>query len=224
MGRRQEAEAPGATLHPHKDEWGQDVVIHNPHTASPEASWSDPSAVSTFTPGSPAPAFHGEHRSFLNHGVEKDAGEFPHEGPKSAGMVLMEGRHVWLTTPTNNFGGFQYTFPKGGHEPGTPTLQHTALKELHEETGLTGEITGHVGDYEGFHDPDGWNKASRFYIGHRTGGSPSDMGWESQALHRVPVERLHEFLHNERDLRIAKTVQTMVAAGHPATQYTPREI
>jgi 8-oxo-dGTP pyrophosphatase MutT (NUDIX family) len=51
----------------------------------------------------------------------------------AAGAVVMEpdGR-LWLVAPSNGFGGYLATFPKGRVEPGI-SLQATAIREVWEE-------------------------------------------------------------------------------------------
>jgi 8-oxo-dGTP pyrophosphatase MutT (NUDIX family) len=87
----------------------------------------------------------------------------------SAGVILVEddGR-VWFYEPKNHFGGYQAALPKGRIDS-TESEQQAALRELWEETGLTGEVTGIVGCYVGS------TTITSFYRGQRTGGAP----WES---------------------------------------------
>jgi len=113
-----------------------------------------------------------------------------------AGVVMEEpdGR-VWVLEPTNHFGGYQHSLPKGGIEDGL-NLQQTALKELWEESGLTGEITGYLGDFERT------TSTARYYTARRTGGSPADHGWETQSVKLVPPEQLGDFLNHPSDVPI----------------------
>ncbi len=110
-----------------------------------------------------------------------------------AGVLIMEpdGR-VWLTRPTNGFGGYQHTFPKGTAESGL-TLQQNAIKEAYEETGLKVKIVGIVGDVE--RD----TSKARYYLARRVGGTPKDMGWESQALRLSPRKQAKELLNRTHD-------------------------
>jgi 8-oxo-dGTP pyrophosphatase MutT (NUDIX family) len=48
-------------------------------------------------------------------------------------VVDAEGR-VLLRLPTGNYGGYAWTFPKGGADPGEPP-ESAALREVLEETG-----------------------------------------------------------------------------------------
>src|SRR3954452_18248980 len=85
----------------------------------------------------------------------------------STGIVLFEpdGR-LWIFEPRGHYGGYQHTFPKGRLEKGL-TYQQNAHKEVFEETGLLGDITGLVGDFVGD------TTMTRYYVGIRTGGEPT---------------------------------------------------
>jgi hypothetical protein len=55
------------------------------------------------------------------------------------GVLIDEQGRVLLREPTNHFGGYVWTFPKGGSERGE-TPEATALREVLEETGYEAEI------------------------------------------------------------------------------------
>lgn len=189
-----------AIFHPHPDENEHPVQIHNPDKPSDESTWHDSNKVATFTPGSPSPFEHQEYNApDINHSAERPF--HPTPGLRtSVGVVIKEpdGR-VWLHSPTNGFGGVRSSFPKGRHEGGE--LQHTAAREAHEETGMNIRITGHLGDY------DRSTTRTRYYTAERVGGSPSSMGWESQAMHLVPIHDLQNHLNHPTDFQIAKDIQ-----------------
>ena len=73
-------------------------------------------------------------------GINDDLDEPPFDlpaGMKAASGVVIEeadGR-VWLIAPTNQFGGYNASLPKGTAEDEL-SLQGNALKEAFEETGL----------------------------------------------------------------------------------------
>lgn len=115
----------------------------------------------------------------------------------STGLIMKEpdGR-VWMTRPTNGYGGYSHTFPKGGMEHGLHP-QANAIKETFEETGLKGRVTGHAGDYEGD------TSVTRYYHAVRDGGHPRDHGWESEAVVLHHGDRSHELLNRKRDQQIA---------------------
>ena len=125
-----------------------------------------------------------------------DFEEPPMANPKNkkigAGVVILEpdGR-VWIVEPTNHFGGYAHTFPKGGQEKGL-TLQQTAIKEAFEESGLRVQITG-------FHqDSEGDTTMNRYYTGKRIGGTPEAHGWETQAVKLVPLTDLKNYPRRDK--------------------------
>lgn len=198
---------PGAKPHPHTDDNGKPVTINYPTKASDPSSWADPKAVATFTPGGAAPEVlngvavkpwadapktDAEWKAVAGQNPALDA-DLPFEPAIGkgigAGVIIQEpdGR-VWLTRPTNSFGGYQNTFPKGTVE-GTDSLQASAIREAFEETGLQVRIVDVAGDYERT------TSKARYYIAERVGGTPADMGWESQAMRLVPRQHLNKLLN-----------------------------
>jgi hypothetical protein len=45
---------------------------------------------------------------------------------------------------------------------------------------------------------------TRYYHAKRVGGTPSEMGWESQAVHLVPKEKLKDHLNSPLDKEIVE--------------------
>lgn len=194
---------PSITVHhPRRDDRGRPVAIRQPSIASPLEQWLDPVAIAIAVPGGPAPA--------LLNGIAFASGppatggddlecfdEPPFEPPAglapAAGVVTLEpdGR-VWLVAPTNGFGGYKVTFPKGKLEPG---LGHRAAarKEAWEESGLRVELTAFLADVPRS------TSHTRYYLARRVGGTPADMGWESQAVWLVPLLRLAEVATHPND-------------------------
>lgn len=198
----------GAKPHPKTDDKGKPVTINYPTPASPPSTWSNHNAVATFTPGGKVPeVLNGvpfkpwnppqdgwAKVSGTNEKLDESLPFEPHPTKKTAaGVLIMEpdGR-VWLTRPTNAFGGYQHTYPKGTAEDGL-TLQQNAIKEAWEETGLKVKIVGVLGDFE--RD----TSKARYYIARRVGGTPKDMGWESQALRLSPQKQARELLNKPHD-------------------------
>lgn len=147
---------------------------------------------------------------------QKDVGEpdFPDTGKKrpASGVIIEEpdGR-VWLIEPTNHFGGYEHTFPKGGLERGM-SAQANAIKETYEEAGLKVEITGYVGDFERT------TSVARYYTAKRVGGSPADHGTESQSVKLVPKADLAEYANHSADAPILSQYLGITKAAISAAQ------
>lgn len=203
--------------HPRPGDKGEKVGIYHPHKESDAASWSDPEATATVVAGGDAPAeLHGiPFKSWAdapttleqwadvpgqNDEVPEPDFECPDKLEPAAGVVIEEedGR-VWLVSPTNAFGGYRNTFPKGRADDGLH-LQAVAIKEAYEESGLQVEITGFVGDFPRS------QTYTRIYRARRVGGTPKDMGWESQAVRLAPKGALHLLLNGPADQPVRKAL------------------
>jgi 8-oxo-dGTP pyrophosphatase MutT (NUDIX family) len=120
----------------------------------------------------------------------------------AAGAVIQEadGR-VWIVSPTNAFGGYKNTFPKGRVGTGEEaSLQYTAIKEVFEETGLLVVLTGFLVDVERS------TTVTRYYWARRYAGTPAEMGWESQAVHLIPPQHLPAWLKHKYDQPILQAI------------------
>lgn len=207
----------GAVLHPRKGEKGEDVLVQAPHHASSHTTWYSPDAVATFLPDGDAPlALNGvalrswkdhpktnagwDYVDGVNEALHEPVLKVPFGKKASSGVVIEEpdGR-VWLVAPTNGFGGYDATFPKGTAEPDL-SLQANAIKEAFEESGLRVEITGYIGDFERT------TSVARMYRARRVGGTPADAGWETQAVHLVPKGYLYEHLNGKADWPAAEVI------------------
>jgi 8-oxo-dGTP pyrophosphatase MutT (NUDIX family) len=113
----------------------------------------------------------------------------------ASGAILVEpDARVWVVSPTNQFYGYVNTFPKGTLDQNDAlSLRANALKEVFEEAGLRAELLGFL------IDSDRTASTTRYYLAKRTGGDPADMGWESQAVHLVPMNLLSRFVSHEND-------------------------
>jgi 8-oxo-dGTP pyrophosphatase MutT (NUDIX family) len=125
------------------------------------------------------------------------------------GMVAFNtAGEVLIREPANHFGGYAWTFYKGGRNKNEPTVE-TALRETLEETGHRPAIVGHL--VEGFR---GSNMASvnYYYIGFDTAGqvdrSAMDRNRETWATAWVSVEEARDRIAlstetkgRDRDLR-----------------------
>ena len=218
------APPPGAKAHPAgTDDKGKPVTINYPTKPSAPETWNDPDKVATFVPGGETPpALNGvafrpwkppaEDAGWAtvagqNAKIEEDPFEAAPGKGIGTGVVIVEpdGR-VWLTKPTNEFGGYEHTFPKGGMEPGLP-MQANAIKEAYEETGLKVEITGVLGDFERT------TSKARYYVARRVSGTPSAMGWETQAMRLAPVARMKSLLNMGVDKSITDAIQAEIEVG-----------
>ncbi len=218
--------------HPKMHDDGDPVQIDNPHHASLPSTWHNPDAVATFVPDGDVPlsingipikpwrdhptTAHGwDFVEGINEELDEPDFHLPPGKKASAGVVIEEsdGR-VWLTAPTNAFGGYRATFPKGTAEPDL-CLQATAIKECFEETGLQVEIIDFIGDFTRT------TSVARMYRARRVSGDPTQAGWESQAVHLSPKGLLYENLNMDPDHSIAEHIG---AGPAPKTPPFRREI
>lgn len=133
----------------------------------------------------------------------------------AAGVIIVEddGR-VWLVAPTNQFGGYAATFPKGRVDPGGE-LRPTAVREAFEESGLKVRIASFLIDVRRR------QTYTRYYIASRVGGTPADMGWESQAVLLVPLARLRQLATNQNDEAVIAALEAW-HKGRKSTPLSPR--
>jgi 8-oxo-dGTP pyrophosphatase MutT (NUDIX family) len=196
------------TYHPQPDEHGRKVRLHAPSCEANLHALADPRAALTFVPGSEcAGVLAGVPLDVCTRETVEDAcrrasdvptvAELPFDLPPgkhaAAGAVVREadGR-LWLVAPSNAFGGYTATFPKGRAEPGL-SLQATAIREVWEESGLHVELTAWLGDFART------QTFTRFYVARRIGGHPAHMGWESQAVHLVTPAQARVLLNRDTD-------------------------
>lgn len=205
-------------FHPKPDEHGAPLALRCPSAPTPADSWLDPRQLATVIPQGALPAaLNGvAFRAWRDAPVD-DAGwaavaaeGAPFDEPPyvaapgkrvAAGVVIAEpdGR-VWVVHPSNGFGGYPATFPKGTLDPGM-LLRATAIREAYEECGLRVALSGHLMDLTRS------RSRTRYYLGRRVGGCPSDMGWESQAVSLVPRALLPEVLVNPHDAPLVARLQ-----------------
>lgn len=205
-------------FHPKPNDKGAAVALHSPSSATSVERWLDPQRVATVVPGGPMPAaLNGIPFALWREAPQDDAGWAALAGPEdafpepafvpaankrvAAGVVIVEddGR-VWVVHPSNAFGGYPATFPKGTQDPGM-SLRATAIREAFEESGLRVVLTGFLSDLTRS------RSRTRYYLGRRLGGCPSDMGWESQAVSLVPRALLGTVLVNSNDAPLVALLQ-----------------
>lgn len=85
-------------------------------------------------------------KSYLKHMHEAQL----HYGPKqSAGGVVVNNQgKILLREPTNHFGGYVWTFPKGGIDHKEEVMD-AAVREVKEETGVTARVWKRLGTFPG---------------------------------------------------------------------------
>lgn len=204
--------------HPQKNEHGQPVEIANPSQPSSLESWHAPECVATVTPGLHMPEIVGEVAiaSWTDYpsdlaGWESlvmacrfDEPPFKTNGkrPASGAVVVEPDGRIWVVSPSNQFGGYTHTFPKGtlSAKEGL-SLRANALKEVYEEAGLCIALTGFLCDCQRS------LSTTRYYLARRLGGNPADMGWESQAVHLVPKAKLADYLTNKYDAPLLEVLR-----------------
>ena len=212
---------PAPHHHPRRDDEGRPVQILKPSAPTALGAWVDPCAQAVVVPGGPMPAeLHGV--PFLSwQGVEAAAqwealaAQDQIDEPAfaalqgyagAAGVVIQEadGR-IWIVAPTNAYGGYLATFPKGTMSG--KSAQATALTEAFEESGLRVRLVRHLVDIRRS------QSYTRYYLARRIGGCPADMGWESQAVMLVPPAELPKWLNSPYDQAVAKLLGTDLEPG-----------
>lgn len=212
-----------AALHPCPDDDGNPVVIHSPSTPTAPASWHDPRQLATVLPGGDLPgALNGIALAPWAAVPDTPAGwaaladRAPLDEPPfivppgmraAAGAVVVEedGR-AWLVAPSNRFGGYDATFPKGRADSGA-TLHCTALREAFEEAGLQVRLVAFLADSRRT------QTYTRYYVARRVGGTPAAMGWETQAVHLVPAARLARVASHPNDRPVIDALRAWLDNG-----------
>lgn len=219
---------PNARIHPNLNDKGHPVIVNEPSKATGPETHDDPAAIATFLPGGKTPAsLNGvpftpwadapttaeDWDVVEGQNFDVDEPEFSPTKEAAAGVVIEEedGR-VWVIHPTNQFGGYQGTFPKGHVEDGI-NLQASAIKEAFEETGLKVEITGFLMDAERT------TTTCRYYTARRVGGTPRAAGWESQAVSLVPRSKLYGELNRSTDYPMAEALGAGPAPAPPKSAW-----
>lgn len=195
------------TYHPCLDEHGRKLVLAAPSQECNLAQLADPEASLTFVPGSAcagmlngvalAAAMPAELEAVLAQAEAEPVAEpayrlAPGKQAAAGAVVLEPDGRIWLVAPSNGFGGYQASLPKGRATPGL-SLRAAAVRETWEESGLLVRLTGFLGD---FGRTQTW---TRFYLARRIGGHPGAMGWESQAVHLATMARARQLLNRATD-------------------------
>lgn len=201
--------------HPKRDDQGRLVLIHHPSSPTPLQCWLSPDALAAAVPASPLPpSLNGiDFLPWVNPpttiagwealAAETQIAEPEFHPPKglaaAAGVLILEtDNRVWLVCPTNRYGGYSVTFPKGRLDG--KTLQATAIAEAHEESGLHVRLLRHLIDVRRT------TTYTRYYLAERIGGSPADMGWESQCVMLAPLNQLNTLKFRVPDKAVAQAL------------------
>jgi 8-oxo-dGTP pyrophosphatase MutT (NUDIX family) len=210
---------PQGQVHPRRDDEGLPVVIRSPSTPSSQRAWRQAAQIAAVTPGGKLPD--SLHRMRFESWVDAPvsasdwevlAGAALLEEPSfkppkglqaAAGVVIREpdGR-IWVVCPTNQYGDHEVTFPKGRLEG--KSLQATALCEAYEESGLRVRLIRHLVDVRRT------QTFTRYYLAERVGGSPADMGWESQCVMLVPADALGSLDLAPADKQVVRALEDSV--------------
>ena len=207
-------------LHPCPDDDGNPVVIRMPSTPTALAAWQEPARLATVIPGgalpdsvngialapwASAPDSAAGWAALAGHALlEEPPFVLPDGMRAAAGAVIVEddGR-VWLVAPSNRFGGYSATFPKGRADSGA-SLHCTALRETFEEAGLQVQLVAFLTDCRRT------LTYTRYYIARRIGGTPAAMGWETQAVHLVPIAQLERVATHHNDFPVIKAARDWI--------------
>lgn len=190
------------------------VTIERPDVSSPAKNWLDNSKIASVVPGDHN-SVPSDILSFKSYQSPNDwSGQnvnYRYAGPiigasntngkkLASGTITVENGRVWVVHPTNQFGGYSATFPKGKLEYPL-SLPENAVKETYEETGLLVEILRHAIDIARS------TSYTRYYFAERVSGHPADMGWESQKVSLVPIAELHTVCTHLNDAQIVDLIQ-----------------
>jgi 8-oxo-dGTP pyrophosphatase MutT (NUDIX family) len=112
----------------------------------------------------------------------------------SAGGVVYrrdgDAVEVILASRRTRRGELAWGLAKGGIEEGE-TMEAAAIREVREETGLTAEIEGSLGDTKYFYvwEDTRIRKTVHFFLMRHTGGDPHDRDDEMEEVRWFPMER-----------------------------------
>ena len=210
-------------LHPRRDDDGQVVLIRRPSTPTALEAWADPAQTASVVPNGALPGAingvalqpwkdpptspEGWEAQARKAEVAEPEFKVPDDLEPAAGAVIVEpdGR-VWMVCPTNQFGGYEVTFPKGRLDG--KSLQAAALVEAYEEAGLKVRLVRHLVDVPRS------QTYTRYYLAERIGGSPADMGWEAQCVMLVPAANFMSLNLSAPDRAVVAAMTATQAKGH----------
>ena len=141
------------TYHPRKNDKGHPVPLLHPSQPTDQSTWHHADQLATVTSDGSMP-------EQVNHLAIASWGDAPTDSagwerlagtskfdeppmpvvaeraPASGAVVIEPDGRVWVVSPSNGFGGYAHTFPKGKLDPKEGlSLRANALKEIFEESG-----------------------------------------------------------------------------------------
>ncbi|TXR55977.1 NUDIX hydrolase [Quadrisphaera setariae] len=139
----------------------------------------------------------------------------------SAGGIVVETStgeaRAALIARLNRAGRLEWCLPKG-HLEGAETPQEAAVREVAEETGITGVVVGELGTIDYWFSAEGRriHKTVHHYLLEATGGAISvdgDPDAEAVEAAWVPVTQLGQRLAFSNERRIARAASALLASG-----------
>lgn len=115
----------------------------------------------------------------------------------AGGVVVNDEGKIALVKPSGGFGGYEWTYPKGGQEQGE-TLEQTALREVQEEAGLIGKIIAPLGKFKG-------TSSFTYYFLMKLEHDTGHHDWETEKVEFVTPEKARGMLNSGRDQKVLDT-------------------